>query len=187
MEVWKDIIGYEGKYQVSNLGRIKSLARNIKGGHWNTNRWFSEKILSLCKRGPGYLGVCLCENDKKKTYLVHRIVLQAFVDNTGNKPESNHIDGNKHNNRVDNLEWSTRSDNEIHAYKMGLAKPTNSNKNGKLSGINHHAHKLTEEDVINIRKEYAMGNISQINLGIKYNINQSSTGRIIRKLNWVHI
>ena len=96
-EIWKDIQGYEGLYQVSNLGRVKSL---------NYHRSGKECILKNCIHTNGYLFVNLCSKRKLvKTYLVHRLVSQAFIENPKNLPQVNHIDEDKHNNCVDNLEW----------------------------------------------------------------------------------
>ena len=95
-EIWKDKKGYEGHYQVSNWGRVKS----IKFG--------KEKILKLIKDKDGYLQVTLCKNNIKKVYKVHRLVAEAFIDNTDNLPQVNHKDENKLNNNVDNLEWCDR-------------------------------------------------------------------------------
>lgn len=96
-EIWKDIEGYEGLYQVSNFGRIKSL----KDNHGNTR----EKILKLWKEKDGYLQVFLCKNGKGKTCTVHRLVANAFIENPNNLPMINHKDENKTNNCVENLEW----------------------------------------------------------------------------------
>lgn len=99
IEIWKDIDGYEGKYQVSNLGRIKSL----KDRYGNT----IEKILKPGKIKNGYLIVILCKNGTKKTSKVHRLVANAFIPNTNNFRCVNHKDENKENNCVENLEWCT--------------------------------------------------------------------------------
>ena len=118
LEEWKDIEEYEGMYQVSNYGNVKSLARqrrNSKGVYMQ-----KEKLLSLTNTSTGYKKVELVKNGKKKSYKVHRLVAMAFIDNPENKPQVNHIDGNKTNNHVDNLEWVTSSENSIHAYKTGL-------------------------------------------------------------------
>ena len=114
MEKWKDINGYEGRYQVSNLGRIKSLPRNgtIK----------EERILKYEKNNQGYLQVCLYNSGKKKLYLVHRIVAIAFIPNPENKPEVNHKWGIKTDNRASELEWNTQSENTLHAYENKLQK-----------------------------------------------------------------
>ena len=103
MEVWKDIKGYEGLYQVSNLGRVKSM---------NFNNTKKEQILKLCKRPNGYLTVELCRYNIRKRYLVHRLVLETFnvIENMEHL-ECNHLDENKENNRLDNLCWMTRKEN----------------------------------------------------------------------------
>lgn len=107
-ETWKDIKGYEGLYQVSNLGRVKGLKRN--------------KILKPGKDKDGYLYVTLYNMYKLKGQKVHRLVAQTFILNPENKPQVNHIDGNKQNNIVNNLEWCTRLENIEHAWKTGLMK-----------------------------------------------------------------
>lgn len=115
-EKWKDIQGYEGKYQVSNYGRIKSLSRKISNG---TGYYMSkEKILKGHVITNGYVQVEL----QGKGMLIHRLVAETFIENPYNKPQVNHIDGNKTNNIVTNLEWVTNGENQIHAYKNGLNK-----------------------------------------------------------------
>lgn len=94
-EIWRDIEGYEGLYQVSNLGNVKSL---------NYNRTGKERILKATKDN-GYLSVCLYKDGIKKSYKVHRIIALAFLPNPDNLPQVNHKDEDKTNNRVDNLEW----------------------------------------------------------------------------------
>lgn len=106
MEVWKDIPNYEGFYQISNYGTVK----NKKNG----------AIRKGCINTSGYTYVGLNKNGKQKNYLLHRLVAMCFVENTYDLPEINHIDGDKNNNNAKNLEWTTRSLNVKHAYKMGL-------------------------------------------------------------------
>lgn len=103
MEIWKDIEGYEGKYQVSNLGRVKSLNYNHTG---------KERVLKPSDNGGGYLQVDLCKDSKRKSYSIHRLVLTAFkpVDNM-EKLDVNHKDEVKTNNALDNLEWCDRTYN----------------------------------------------------------------------------
>ena len=108
-EIWKPIIGYENLYQVSNLGKIKSLKRNI--------------ILKPSHNRKGYLQIILYKNKNKKVGRIHRLVAEAFIPNENNFTDVNHIDGNKHNNKVENLEWCNRSYNLKHAYENGL-RPT---------------------------------------------------------------
>ena len=98
MEEWRDIKGYEGKYMVNNLGRVKSL------NYRNTGK---EGIMEPHDNGKGYLRVQLCKDGKGKWYRINRLVAQAFLPNPNNLPEVNHIDKDKTNNKVENLEWCT--------------------------------------------------------------------------------
>lgn len=130
-EVWKDIPDYEGLYQVSNLGRIKSLKRKVYAGR-NRIRWQYERILSNNKtNGNGYKVVSLNKNGESKNKYIHRLVAEAFISNTNNLPQVNHKDENKQNNCVDNLEWCTcqynSTYNDLHI-KNGIK-----NRNNKYS------------------------------------------------------
>jgi hypothetical protein len=112
METWKDIKCYEGLYQVSNLGRVRSLPRKLCKG----------TILKARDNGYGYLTVGLSKNNNTVRYKVHRLVAQTFLPNIHHYDDVNHKDGNKYNNSTTNLEWCSRSYNMKHAYKMGLLK-----------------------------------------------------------------
>lgn len=112
MEQWQDIPGYEGLYQVSTLGRIKS-NRSIKSLHIDKG---------------GYLTVWLCKDSIQKNYKAHRLVALAFIPNPENKATVNHIDGNKQNNCVENLEWATHSENINHANRTGLRTVTDAQR-----------------------------------------------------------
>lgn len=102
MEIWKDIKDYEGLYQVSNYGRVRSL---------NYKRTGKTKVLRYNEIRGGYLSVYLCRNGKRKMFLVHRLVAQAFLPNWFDEPQVNHRDENPKNNHVDNLEWCSSSYN----------------------------------------------------------------------------
>lgn len=109
-EIWKDIAGWEGRYKVSNLGRV--LSYNRPNGH-------KDAIVVPHPNEKGYLMVHLYRKPVSKTVKVHKLVAEAFIPNPAHLPEVNHIDGDKSNNRVDNLEWMTRKANVEHARKTG--------------------------------------------------------------------
>lgn len=107
-EVWKDIPNYEGLYQVSNLGRIKSFRKCTK------HRWQNEYILKPSKSNNGYLQVTLYDNTVRHKFLVHRLVAEAFIQNPQELPHVNHKDENRYNNSVNNLEWCTAEYNNAY-------------------------------------------------------------------------
>ena len=108
VEIWKDIDGYENLYQVSNIGRVKSLETTKGKGAGNYAR--EERILKMGK-ARGYYRVALCNKGEIQQFSVHRIVAQAFIENPNKLPQVNHKDENKLNNHVDNLEWCTQREN----------------------------------------------------------------------------
>lgn len=125
-EVWKDIKGYEGLYQVSSLGRIKSLDRYIERKDGTVYFW-KGKIMSPAISNTGYLVTSIYKNKKKKQVQIHRLVAEAFIPNPNNRPEVNHINGKRNDARIDNLEWVNRSENQLHAFRVlgrGYVLPT---------------------------------------------------------------
>lgn len=121
-EIWKDIKGYERMYQISNYGRIKSLSRFINScKQYSSIGYYSkEKIKKQSVSKTGYYICTLCKNGKTRTFKVHRLIAEAFIDNPNNLPIINHKDGNKLNNSIDNLEWCDYSYNNKEAYRQGL-------------------------------------------------------------------
>ena len=111
MEKWKSIKGYEELYEVSNCGNICTKTKN--------------KLFKLNKNSRGYIVVTFTKNKIEKSYSVHRLVAEAFIPNPENKPQVNHINGDKTDNRVENLEWCTQSENQIHCFKNNLQKRNN--------------------------------------------------------------
>ncbi len=109
MEIWKPIVGYEGIYEVSNLGNVRSLIGKLKSRKATINNWY-------------YL-LCLSKKNKNMYFKVHRLVAFAFIENPDNKKFVNHIDWDKLNNSVNNLEWVTSSENMFHSYRVLWRKP----------------------------------------------------------------
>lgn len=129
-EIWKDIIGYEGQYQISNTGKVKRLER-LTTDSLNRKKLVKEKIFLQKPANNGYTRISF---GMKREY-THRLVAIHFIPNPDNKPEVNHIDGNKENNHVSNLEWVTKLENCRHASETGLINKT-SEKRNKQAAIN---------------------------------------------------
>lgn len=177
VEIWKDIPGFEEYYEASYSGQIRSKPRLSYNGRTFGQR--VERIKKWNKVKGGYYQTPLCTPDVKKPFYVHRLVASAWIPNPDNKPFINHKDGDKGNNSVPNLEWCTRSENVLHAYRTGLM----SNQ-----GIKHPQAKLTEQDVLNIRERYAKGESSYkiFNSG-DYDMSYTNIKDIIAKRTWSHI
>lgn len=141
-EVWKDIQGYEGLYQVSNLGKINSLEKIVRGPR-GTTRTVKQRILIPRNNGNGYLYVGLCKNGFSKHSYIHRLVAETFLLASNKLPQINHIDGDKNNNCVDNLEYCTQSYNNKHAYKLKLRTPKGACEPGAPSYNNKRVQKLS--------------------------------------------
>lgn len=121
LETWRDVVGFEGLYVISNLGKLKSIDRKIK----TKDGWcfFRKGIdITIRKNNFGYYDTRLCKNGSKKSVFLHRIIAEAFIPNPDNLPMINHINGIKTDNRIENLEWVSASENSKHAYDVGLRK-----------------------------------------------------------------
>ena len=161
-EIWKDIEGYEGLYQVSNLGRVQSL--------YGKGRILKQSNSTV------YPHVSLSKNGQSTTFSVHRLVGLAFVPNPENKPEINHKDGDKNNNVASNLEWITASENQKHSVSIGL----------KASGEQVKNHKLSAKDVYEIRSLYVPNKRGHgcRALGKKYGVNSGTIWDIVNDKYW---
>lgn len=161
MEEWRPIENYEGYYEVSNEGRV----RNARTGY------IMKKRLNV----DGYVKATLTINYKAKDFGVHRLVAKAFIPNKENKETVNHIDGNKENNHISNLEWLDRHEQLEHAYKLGLKKPDR--------GCNNCNSTLTEEQVRFIREHYIPRSKEwgTVALGKMFNLNNATIGDIVRR------
>jgi DNA-binding Xre family transcriptional regulator len=177
-EIWKDIEGYEGIYQVSSLGRVKSLARVITR---STGADYSviERILKTANNPSGYEVAILSTNGKMYPVTVHRLVAKAFIPNPENKETINHKNGVKTDNRVSNLEWHTRSENVKHAYDV-LGVPT-------MKGEKNASSKLTDQQVREIKTALLDEKVNQAELSRKYKVGKSTINRIKFNTHWKHI
>jgi NUMOD4 motif-containing protein len=178
-EVFVPILGYEGFYEISNLGRIKSFARVVPNPHGGT-MIRKEKFLKTNTYHPsGYRFVTLIIHKKRKNHSVHRLVATAFIKNHTNLPQINHIDTVKNNNIASNLEWCTNSENQAHANRHGLINHPN--------GERHGMSKVTEEVVLKIRALHNMNKYSQREIGNMFGITKNHVGFIVRRVTWRHI
>ena len=176
-EVWKDIQGYEGIYQISNYGRVLSLYRQVRcrGG---AHRGKEQSLLKPCEDSAGYLLVVLSDKGVKKSHRIHRLIATGFISNSYNYKCVNHIDGNKTNNSIDNLEWCTHLHNNVHALNTGLRV--------SLKGEDAVTSKLTDKKVLGIK--FLLGESIPIRkIAALFSISQTSVFCIKSGKTWRHV
>lgn len=139
-EVWKDVVGYEGIYQVSNLGQLKNIKHN--------------RLLTGAINRYGYVSVVLIKDKKVKNTRMHRLIAETFIPNPKNKNQVNHINGIKTDNRVENLEWVSNHENVIHAWENGLTRPLWKNKFGKNHNRSKEIYQIDKNTNLVIKKFY---------------------------------
>lgn len=170
-EVWKDVVGYEGRYQVSNLGRIKSLPNQQRK---------SEAILKQSKKAKGYMSVCLTDSYKgarrQKDFWVHGLVLQAFVGERGDGQECCHGDGDGSNNALSNLRWGSKKENAADKQKHGTM--ASGEKNGQA--------KLSKSEVVEIRKQIELG-VAHAVIALGYGVSAGLISQIATNRAWRNI
>ena len=178
-EIWKDINGFEGMYQASSIGRVRSMDRILhhvrpKLNNKRVVRRFNGRILSENKMKDGYLMTFLGKCGKMYPYRTGRLIAQTFVPNPHNKPEVNHINGIKSDNRIENLEWVTASENSIHAHRIGLTSPARGERIGCA--------KLNDFKVRVIRR---MSGFTQREVAEIFGVSQFSIWRVLNNRGWI--
>jgi hypothetical protein len=170
MELWKWVPEFEGRYEVSSEGQIRS---HLHG---------KLRYLKLCADPRGYIPVNLSEPDgKRKRYWLHRLVAIVFIPNPQNRKEVNHKNGVKSDCRVANLEWVSRSQNIRHAYEQGLITTI-----GQRGARNFNT-KLTDAKVLEMRRLYAEREMTQEEIGKLFGVTKLTAYRILNRLSWTHI
>lgn len=149
IEIWKDINGYEGIYQVSSLGRVRSLDRTLLDKN-DIEYKVKGKIRKISCTGRGYQNIQLSKEGSSKMFFIHRLVAETFLDNPENLPIVNHIDGNKSNNHIGNLEWVSNRDNINHAISIGLRKTNDIETHIKKEGNSEVTVKEKVEDILSV-------------------------------------
>jgi len=179
MEEWRDVIGYDGLYQVSNIGSIKSVQRfYCRGGKFMIP--VKECVRKLTLEKHGYLRVGLSIDGKMSNFMAHVLVAEAFIGpKPSDKHEVNHINGVKTDNRPENLEWVTRSENLFHAYRIGIKKQEG------LRGEKNSMSKLTKKEVLEIRG--MAGAHSNKSIAKKFSLSFQHVGDIVNRKRWKHI
>jgi hypothetical protein len=181
-EEWRPVVGFETSYVVSSLGRVERIVKRYK---------HQDRFMKQFMADRGYYHVCLYGADKVKNVAVHRVVLLSFQPPPTTDHQVNHIDGIKTNNRLNNLEWVTPTENIRHAVLMGLYPQGVKHKwHGKpehVRGENNVTSKLTKTGVIDIRRRYAQGGISTYALAAEYGVTRGCISNVIKRKSWFYV
>lgn len=176
-EIWKPVAGYEGIYEVSNLGRVRSLDREV-ANRWGTTRKVAGTIRVISVKREGYCFVNLFRKQRGKPMYVHRLVAIAFIPNPEGLPQVNHLDGDKSNNRADNLEWCSGSENCFHAIREGIYE--------HARGESSATAKLTEPEVSEIRRLWSAGML-QKDIAARFGVGRKAITKIVNRQRWRHV
>ncbi len=185
-EIWKAIPDYEGLYEASNLGKIRSLDRKIKHKRYDFIN-VKGKILSPRLDKDGYETVVLCKDTEKKYARVHIFVAKTFIPNPNNLPEVNHYDNIRNNNNIKNLLWGTCQSNQFHRHKTWSHSSTDNNPSGRNMTIAMSlakATKLNPENVEKIRELYNTGKYTQEQLGKIFGITRNHICLVVNNRIW---
>lgn len=177
MEIWKAIKGYEGFYEASNKGRVRSLDRFVPTARGGRN--LKGVVLQPAIDNWGYPHVSMRIDGKSRTFKIHRLIALTFIGDCDKMDQVNHKNGIKTDNKVENLEWCTASFNVQHSYDTGLNKGCSGEINGKTT--------LSEEEVISIYKLTQNTKYSQRIIAEMYNTSRSTVGKIKLKMTWKYL
>jgi hypothetical protein len=175
-EIWKDVKGWEGLYQVSSLGRFKSLSREKTIG--KNGKMIIKSFIMKQNEVKGYLSIIFYKNGVIEKHQSHRVVANNFIENLENKRTVNHINGNKKDNKINNLEWLSDSEQQKHAIKIGLRE--------KTLGEKSNFSKLNEKLVKEIR-ELHKKNVKCKEIASIYNVCKNNIYSIVNNKTWKHI
>ncbi len=169
-EIWRPVFGYEDRYEVSNAGRVRTIERTgSRPGKQGRIFKVDQKIRTPAKGPRGYLSISLCKDGINKSFILHRIVAIAFLPNPECLPQVNHKNGIKHDNRIENLEWNTASQNVKHTFEV-LGRVT-------------HNRKLNKSKILEILKMKKSG-LSAVHIAEKFNIHPAHVHKIVKGVVW---
>lgn len=176
-EIWKSILGYEGLYEISNTGKVRSLDRIVRS-RWGTEKPIKGGLKAFAKNSQGYKSVHVYKDGEMRRAYVHRLVALGFLPNPKNLPQVNHLDGVKANNAASNLEWCTGTSNCMHAVRTNLYETAK----GEISGNA----KLTEADVRDARRRAAQGEMHK-DIAAILGVGRKAITKIVNHQRWKHI